>query len=247
MTLPDARSVHRRRSAPCHAGWLLAWLLLPVLASAQTVQLAKTSQGSTGSYDFSMTNLDAGSESITTTVAGTPTTGAVHDVANPALPVTLSEAVPAGYQITDAACQDTSGTIGGNVGALLGATLTIAPANLQPGVTLVCTFVNAPVPPDLAISKQASPTVVASGGTVTYTLTATNNGTVDAVDAVLVDTPGAGLSCTTAGSCSAAGGATCPASLPASALFGAGVAVPNVPPGGSITVTFPCTVTASGL
>lgn len=231
----------------CRIWAVLLCASLPVSASAQTVQLAKTSQGGVGNFAFTMTNLDGASDSITTTVAGTPTTSAtVFTVINPALPIALTETANAQFSLVAASCVDTSGTVGGSIGALGGNTLVIAAANLQPGVTLVCTFTNTQLQPDLAVTKQASPAVVASGATVTFTLTANNTGTVDVNDAVLADAPGPGLSCTAAGSCTANGGATCPGSIPAAALFGAGVTIPLLPAGGNVVVTVPCTVTASG-
>jgi len=245
MILPDARLSHRLRFARSPAWILLAWLL-PALACAQTVQIAKTVNGGQGTYGFTMANLDVGSDSITTGAAGTPTRGVVAGVTNTALPVTLTEQQNPGYQLASADCVDENGIVTGSIGALVGTTITIAPANLLPGVALLCTFVNVLPQPDLSISKQASPTVVASGGTVTYTLTVSNNGGSDATDAVLADTPGTGLSCTAAATCTPSNGATCPASLPASALFGAGVTVPSLPAGSSIVVSVPCTVTASG-
>jgi uncharacterized repeat protein (TIGR01451 family) len=236
------RSVRRR------IAWMaLLCAALPALAGAQTVQLAKTSQGGVGTFAFSLTNLDGVSDSITTTVAGTPTSSAtVFTVTNPALPVALTEAANAQFSLDGASCVDTSGTVPGTIGTLGGNTLVIAPASLQPGVTLVCTFVNTQLAADLAITKQASPGVVATGGTVTYTLTASNVGVVDVTNAVVADVPGTGLSCTAAGSCSASGGATCPGSVPASALFGAGVTIPALPAGGSVAISVPCTVSASG-
>lgn len=220
---------------------------LPLAAGAQTVQLAKTSQGGVGSFDFTMTNLDGASDSITTTVAGTPTaSAAVFTVTSSGLPVALTETANPQFSLDGASCVDTSGTIAGDIGTLGGNTLVIAAANLQAGVTLVCTFTNTQIQPDLAVTKQASPAAVASGGTVTFTLTASNTGAVDVNNAVLADTPGPGLSCTAAGSCTANGGATCPASIPAAALFGAGVTIALLPVGGNVVVTVPCTVTASG-
>ena len=239
------RAFHRRVwTASCA---LLLGAVLPLAASAQTVQLAKTSQGGVGTFNYTMTNLSGGADSIATTAAGTPTASAtVFTVTNPALPVALTETANPQFSLDAASCVDTSGTIGGTIGTLGGNTLVIAAANLQTGVTLVCTFTNTQLQPDLAVTKQASPAAVASGGTVTFTLTASNTGTEDVNDAVLADTPGPGLSCTAAGSCTANGGATCPASIPAAALFGAGVTIPLLPVGGNVVVTVPCTVTASG-
>lgn len=227
----------------------VALLLLAMAAgqaAAQTVQLAARTNLGTGTFTYSMGNLDTGSDSITTTAPGSTTTSAqVGTVNNPALPVTVTQAANAQYTLGTAACVDTStGTTG--IGGLVGNTLTIAPGNLGPTATLVCTFDNVQAAADLAITKSADAGTVASGGTLTYSLVASNVGIVDVENAILSDVPGAGLSCTTPATCQPSNGAVCPASLPAGDLFGAGVAVPNLPAGSSVVVTVSCTVTASG-
>ena len=59
---------------------------------------------------------------------------------------------------------------------------------------------------DLAVSKAASPDMIAVGGTVTFTLTVTNTGPSDAIAVTLVDTLPAGLAFASAGpGCSAVG------------------------------------------
>lgn len=238
------RSRARHRVVACVFALCAA---LPAQVAAQTVQLAKTSQGGQGAFNYTLTNLSGGSDTITTVTPGTPQlSAATFTVSDPAQPVTVIEAINTQFTLDTASCVDTSNTVPGSIGTLSGAVLTIPPASLQPATTLVCTFVNSLREPDLAVTKQVSPGVVASGGTVTYTLTASNVGVVDVANAVLADAPGAGLSCTSAGSCSASGGATCPASVPAAALFGAGVTIPALPVGGSVVVNVPCTVTASG-
>lgn len=225
---------------------LLLWAAaLP--ATAQTVQIAKTSQGGVGTFDFVVTNTGVASESITTTVAGTPTSGGtIFLVTDPAVEVTISETPAAGFLLTDASCVDNSGQTPGPIGTLGPGGLTIPTSALLSGAALACSFLNTAQTTDLAITKQASPTVVPSGGTVTFTLTATNVGTADVTDAVLADTPGAGLSCTTDGSCSATGGALCPGSIPAGSLTGGGVTITSMPAGSAVEVTFACTVTATG-
>ncbi|WP_421567177.1 prealbumin-like fold domain-containing protein [Stenotrophomonas sp. PD6] len=249
MRLPVSHTALRTppRRRPGVLWVLLLCVGLAPAVHAQSVQLAKTSQGGVGTFNYTLTNLDGASDAITTTTAGTPTPSAtVFTVTDPSAAVTLTEAANAQFTLDTASCVDTSGTVPGSIGVLAGATLTIPAASLPPAATLVCTFVNTQVAPDIAISKQASPTVVASGGTVTFTLTASNVGAVDVTNAVLADAPGTGLSCTAAGSCTASGGATCPASIPAAALFGGGVTVPALPVGGSVAVSVACTVTASG-
>lgn len=243
MRIPHSRRV---------PAWTWALLLLiggwtsPTLA--QTVQLAKISQGGVGTFTFSMVNLDGSSDSITTVVQGTQTPSAsVFNVLDPDLAVSISETPAPGLQFTDASCVDNSGQTPGPIGDVSGgATLIIPTTALLADAELVCTFINTAQVADLAVSKAASPTVVPSGGTVTYTLTASNVGTADVTDAILADSPGTGLSCTTDASCSASGGALCPGSVPAGSLFGGGVTVPSLPVGGAVTVTFACTVTATG-
>ncbi|WP_312315943.1 hypothetical protein [Stenotrophomonas sp.] len=224
-------------------------LMLAVTASgmAQTVQISKTSEGGVGTFDFNLLNLSGSNDTITTSAAGAATPSAsVFSITDPTIPVGLTEVSTPGFGLTDAYCEDTSGTTPGRIGTRSGNSLIIPTTAQQPTATLVCTFVNIAQTVDLAISKQATPTVVASGGTVTFTLTATNVGSVDITNAVLADSPGIGLSCTSAGTCSPSGTAVCPGSVPPGSLFGAGVVIPSIPTGSGVVVQVACTVTATG-
>ena len=90
---------------------------------------------------------------------------------------------------------------------------------------------------------QAGDTVV-SGATTQYVLTVTNLGPDGADGAVVADPAPTGATCTTA-SCSASGGATCPAPSGAalvSALQGAGAAIPALPASGTVQITLTCTI-----
>ncbi len=223
---------------------LAAGLLGSAAVQAQTMQLAKVSEGGVGTFSFAMTNLNASSDSVTTVTEGTPATSpGVYFVVDVQEPVTVTETPAPGFSVTAASCVS-SGTPGA-IGSLSGNVLTIPASAFQPDTPLLCTFTNTLIT-DLAISKQASPSVVPSGGTVTFTLTASNVGGTDVTDAVLADSPGAGLSCTTPASCSPTGGALCPGSIPIGSLLG-GVTIPSMPAGSAVQVTFVCTVTATGL
>jgi len=215
-------------------------------ADAQTVQLAARTNTGTGTFTYAMNSLDDDSDTITTSAAGVVTTsGQISDVTSTGAPVTITQAANPQYTLTSAACADpANGT--SNVGALVGNTLTIAPANFVAGAALLCTFENALIEPDLAVTKAANVTGVASGGTVEYTLVASNVGTQAVTNAVLSDVAGTGLSCTAPATCVPSSGATCPGSLPAGDLFGAGVTIPSLDAGSNVTVTVSCTVTASG-
>ncbi len=91
---------------------------------------------------------------------------------------------------------------------------------------------------DLAITKTDGVTTVAAGGSVTYTITASNAGPSNATGATVADTFPASLTCTW--TCVGAGGGTCTAS-------GSGNVddTVNLPAGGSVTYTASCTVSAA--
>ncbi|MBN8885069.1 MAG: DUF11 domain-containing protein [Rudaea sp.] len=91
---------------------------------------------------------------------------------------------------------------------------------------------------DLAITNTDGVTTATPGGSVTYTITASNAGPSNAPGAVIADTFPAALTCTW--TCVGAGGGTCTAS-------GSGNIndTINLPAGGSTTYTASCTISAA--
>ncbi|MBW8878419.1 MAG: DUF11 domain-containing protein [Acidobacteria bacterium] len=91
---------------------------------------------------------------------------------------------------------------------------------------------------DLAITKTDGVTTATPGGSVTYTITASNAGPSNATGATVADTFPASLTCTW--TCAGAGGGTCTAS-------GSGNVndTVNLPSGGSVTYTASCTISAA--
>jgi len=91
---------------------------------------------------------------------------------------------------------------------------------------------------DLAITKTDGVTTATPGGSVTYTITASNAGPSNATGATVADTFPASLTCTW--TCVGAGGGTCTAA-------GSGNLndTVNLPAGGSVTYTASCTVSAA--
>jgi len=91
---------------------------------------------------------------------------------------------------------------------------------------------------DLAITKTDGVTTATPGGSVTYTITASNAGPSNATGATVADTFPASLTCTW--TCVGAGGGTCTAS-------GSGNVndTVNLPSGGSVTYTASCTISAA--
>jgi uncharacterized repeat protein (TIGR01451 family) len=97
---------------------------------------------------------------------------------------------------------------------------------------------------DLSIEKTVAPATASIGDAVAYTLTVTHVAGVDGSGAVVRDPAVDGLDCSAATlSCSASGGATCPASPTIAALQGSGLTIPALPQGGVVQIGFACTVT----
>jgi uncharacterized repeat protein (TIGR01451 family) len=90
---------------------------------------------------------------------------------------------------------------------------------------------------DLAITKTDGVATAAPGGSVTYTITASNGSTAPATGATVADTFPAVLSCTW--TCTGAGGGTCTPS--GSGNISDSV---NLPAGGSVTYTAACSISA---
>lgn len=118
------------------------------------------------------------------------------------------------------------------------------------GADIACTITNATTSADLAITKSNNATSVTSGSQTTYDIVVRNDGSSAANGAVLRDPAPIGLNNCVLGApaCTAAGGATCPAvgsgagQLSVANLQGAGVVIPTLPNGGSVTVRLTCTV-----
>jgi uncharacterized repeat protein (TIGR01451 family) len=101
-------------------------------------------------------------------------------------------------------------------------------------------------PAQLSLSKTNNTTSTLAGSTTVYQITASNAGPAWANQALIKDTPSAGLNCNNL-SCTPAGGAGCPSSPTASTLTTTGLAIPLFPSGGSVTLLLSCQVTATGI
>ena len=97
---------------------------------------------------------------------------------------------------------------------------------------------------DVAVLKSG-PAIMESNGGVSYTLVVTNNGPAAANGAVVTDAAVANFSASTVSCGSETGGAECPVS-PTVAQLQAGLAIPTLPSGGSVTLTVSGTAGVSG-
>ncbi|MEP6790065.1 MAG: hypothetical protein ABI907_01765 [Ramlibacter sp.] len=147
-------------------------------------------------------------------------------------------------------------TVTASVSALNGTVTNTASVNVPSGMTDSNMANNTASDSDavrgssqITLTKDNSATSVTSGGTTAYTLTVANLGPSGADGVVVQDPVSAGLSCTTAATCNASGGASCGGANPfsvAMATVQSGFTIPTLPSGGSVTLRILCTVTATG-
>ncbi|MBO9664654.1 hypothetical protein [Dokdonella sp.] len=165
------------------------------VAVMPTIELIKVSEGGVGSFGFGLTNTNAPNPAaVTTTAPGAPGTSAgVFDVLDLAQPVTVAEsALPAGWTLSDVACQLRDGTPIGNFDAT-GGILTIAPGDLAYGQQITCTATNLS-PANVVVSKTLSAESgsrsgqAEAGEQLTYTITLTNSGNNAATNYGVTDT-----------------------------------------------------------
>lgn len=217
---------------------------------ASRVTIRKISLGGVDSFGFTGTN-GVVAQTLTTTTAGTPVSGTVQALTAAGTVTTITESTsPATYRVTDISCTG-FGAGGTATPDLANRTVTLDAAATGAGANIVCTFTNTLQQADIQVVKTASPASVLTGGVVTYTIVVSNAGPVAVANAVLTDVPASGQTCTvpsTTASCSATGGASCPAAtVPVADLLAAGVTIPSLPVGGQVTVVLQCTVSATGL
>jgi uncharacterized repeat protein (TIGR01451 family) len=243
------------KSGPGAQAFLAQVLLPQSICTPATVDLSKiTRLGAGGPFGFNLTNTSQPTGTVTTAAAEAPTP-VDGDTASPATaePFTVSafgtdviiteDVLPSGWLLSDAVCTSDGTPVGSRSGSGY-----IIPGNLidASAENFVCTFTNTPTV-NLRIDKSVTPTTARTGETVTYTLVVDNDGPGPGDGAVLRDPPVTGMDCAAATlSCSANGGAVCPASPDVAALQGTGLEIPTFPAGSSLQFAMACTVTATG-
>jgi uncharacterized repeat protein (TIGR01451 family) len=216
---------------------------------APVLTIRKTSLGGVDSFGFTGTN-GVVTQTLVTTVAGTPASGASQALTAAGVATTITESTtPATYQLTDITCTGL-GAGGTATPDLTNRVVVLDAAATAAGADIVCTFTNTLQQTDIQVVKSALPDPVLSGQVVTYSLVVTNNGPLAASNVLLSDVAGAGQDCTvpsTTATCSATGGASCPSpTVAVSTVLGSGITIPTLPVGGQVTVTLQCTISASG-
>jgi uncharacterized repeat protein (TIGR01451 family) len=134
-------------------------------------------------------------------------------------------------------------------GAAVGGTNYVSGSSTVEDVQLVATT-------NLTVTKTDGITTIAAGSTTAYTITFSNTGGFAANNAIIKDSPSAGLTCSTVTCVSTTGSASCPVGLtlgtptPVASvpnLFNAtGIAITTFPPASSVNLVVSCNVTATG-
>ena len=221
--------------------------------TARIVMVKNTTLGD-GTFAFAATGNRVANFNITT-VAGTGSTALALQRIYPdplGSTETVTETVPAGWRLDSIGC--TFLAPNGSTGTVGSVTIPAVTVPLTRGYDYTCTFANHKLTADVVLTKTNTPGVngdvdqpadgVVSGAASNYAIRVINNGP-DAADGTVVTDPApTNLTCATA-TCSAAGGAACPAQTGAAlvtALQGAGATVPTLPNGGAVTFALSCTV-----
>jgi len=102
-----------------------------------TLRIVKNTTGNDSSFDFSVDTTPATTPSIATSSG----TGSVDLTALEPQLYAVSELIPAGWDLVGASCDDGTSTAIGGQGS---GTATVTDVNLNPGQTVVCTFVDSP-------------------------------------------------------------------------------------------------------
>ncbi|NJS35856.1 MAG: DUF11 domain-containing protein [Brachymonas sp.] len=146
----------------------------------------------------------------------------------------------AAIQITVAGTAATSGTVTNFVTATL-ATLGLTDSNPANNAASVTTRID-PRSADLVVVKSNGVSTLTSGAVTVYTLNVGNNGPAPVNNSIVADPVAPGLTPLSV-NCTALGGAVCPAGLTTSTLA-AGIAIPSLPVGSTISIELSAQVTA---
>ncbi|HTG32602.1 MAG TPA: carboxypeptidase regulatory-like domain-containing protein [Thermoanaerobaculia bacterium] len=167
----------------------------------------------------------AGSDGGTCTAAGS---GNLNDIVN----------LPAGGSVTYTAICAISVAATGTLSNTATVTAPGGVSDPTPGNNSATDSDSLGASADLAITKTDGVTTATPGGSVTYTITASNSGPSSATGATVADTFPASLTCTW--TCAGSGGGTCTAA--GSGNLNDSV---NLPSGGSVIYTASCTISAA--
>jgi uncharacterized repeat protein (TIGR01451 family) len=169
--------------------------------------------------------------------SGTGASGSGNNINLPQVVLNSGAAI----QITVAGTAITSGTVTNFVTATL-ATPGLTDSNPSNNSATATTRID-PRTADLLVIKSNGVSTLTTGAVTVYTINVGNNGPAPVSNAVLIDPTSAGLTALSV-SCTAFGGAVCPAGL-TTATLAAGIAIPSLPVGSTVSILLSAQVTAT--
>jgi hypothetical protein len=145
-----------------------------------TVTISESSVNGTGAFSYGggINGLPASLTLDTSTTNPASSSAYVVTANNTATAIT--QTIPAGWTLS-AGCTDGSSSFG----SLSGGTLTIAAANVVAGRTIICTFTDTRLLPQIALVHTADSPTKIPGATVIYAVQATNSGPGSGTNVVL--------------------------------------------------------------
>jgi uncharacterized repeat protein (TIGR01451 family) len=156
---------------------------------APTLTLRKTTSGGVNTFAFSGNN-GFGSDSITTTVAGTPVAGVLKTLTAGNTATDITETVTSGYFLNGAPTCTGMGS-GGTVTLVSGTTYRLNAAATANASNIICSFANTLATPQLAVAKSTSVTSInAAGNSINYTIAVSNPGNVTITSITVADPMG---------------------------------------------------------
>jgi uncharacterized repeat protein (TIGR01451 family) len=167
---------------------------------------------------------------------GTGASGSGNSISLPQVSLNSGAAI----QVTVAGTAISSGTVTNRVTATL-ATPGLTDSNPGNNSASATTRID-PRSADLVILKSNGLSTLTAGAVTAYTIQIGNNGPAPVSNAIVTDPAAAGLTALSV-SCSAFGGAVCPAGLTTSTLA-AGITIPSLPVGSTVSIELNAQVTA---
>ncbi len=168
---------------------------------------------------------------------GTGASGSGNSISLPQVSLNSGAAI----QVTVAGTAASSGTVTNFVTATL-ATPGLTDSNLANNSATATTRID-PRSADLVVLKSNGLSTLTAGAVTAYTIDVGNNGPAPVSNALITDSASAGLTLLSV-SCTALGSAVCPAGLTTSTLA-AGVAIPSLPVGSTVSIVVDAQVTAA--
>ncbi len=205
-------------------------------ANAGTITVADTVPANIGTVTW-VCIVSGGVGDCDVPASGTGASGSGSSINLPQVSLNSGAAI----QITISGIAISSGTVTNFVTATL-ATPGLTDSNLSNNSATATTRID-PSSADLVVNKSNGVSTLISGAVTAYTIDVGNNGPAPVINAIVADPASAGLVALSV-SCTALGGAVCPAGLTTSTLA-AGIAIPSLPVGGTVSIVLNAQITAA--